>query len=66
MLTHALPASLQKAVGLKQCMERVPEPYLRAMFSSHLASHFVYANGTESDQLAFFTFLTDLLRKAKK
>lgn len=66
VLSEALPAVLQRAVGLDQCLERVPLPYLRAMFSSHLASNFVYQHGIEANQLSFFTFMNAKIDGSRK
>ncbi len=66
VLSEALPGVLQRAVGLDQCLARVPLPYLRAMFSSHLASHFVYQHGIEANQLSFFTFMNGKIAGSRK
>ncbi len=58
VLADALPALLQEAVGLDTLLARVPEPYLRALFSSHVASSFVYECGfSSSSQMAFYTYM---------
>jgi hypothetical protein len=41
VLRRAIPKTLVDEVGLATLMERLPEPYQRALFSSWVASHFV-------------------------
>jgi glutamate dehydrogenase len=58
ILAEAFPALLQEAVGLDTLLTRVPEPYLRALFSSHIASNFVYECGfSSSSQMSFYSYM---------
>lgn len=57
VLKEALPKTLQAKVGLETLTERVPIKYLRAIFSSYLASRFVYLYGPEPSQFAFFDYM---------
>lgn len=41
VLQRAIPQTLVHKIGLDTLMERLPEPYQRALFSSWVASHFV-------------------------
>lgn len=41
VLKRAIPKTLVDKVGLEVLLERLPEPYQRALFSSWVASHFV-------------------------
>jgi len=41
VLQRAIPQTLVNKIGLDTLMERLPEPYQRALFSSWVASHFV-------------------------
>jgi len=41
VMRRAIPKTLVDKVGLEVLLERLPEPYLRALFSSWVASHFV-------------------------
>ncbi|EPY50639.1 NAD-dependent glutamate dehydrogenase Gdh2 [Schizosaccharomyces cryophilus OY26] len=63
ILAKAIPKTLQKKIGLSQIIERVPEAYLRAIFSKYLASHFVYRYTTSGDPFAFFDFISTELAK---
>lgn len=63
ILKEALPKSLTDLCGLGKVMERVPEAYLRATFSAHLASRYVYVMGPESHEFAFFEFMQPYLRE---
>ena len=63
VLSEAIPTLLQEAVGLDTLMTRIPEPYLRAMFSSHLASNFVYSHGMSSSQMSFFVYMQSKMAK---
>lgn len=41
VIKRAIPQTLVDKVGLDALLERLPEPYQRALFSSWVASHFV-------------------------
>ena len=41
VLRQAIPKTLVDQIGLETLLERLPEPYQRALFSSWVASHFV-------------------------
>ena len=41
VIRRAIPKTLVDQVGLEALLERLPEPYQRALFSSWVASHFV-------------------------
>lgn len=41
VMSRAIPKTLIDQVGLDTLLERLPEPYQRALFSSWVASHFV-------------------------
>ena len=60
VLSEALPDLLQEKVGLDTLLERIPDPYLLAMFSSHLASNFVYEFGIATSPMTFYTFMNRL------
>lgn len=48
-------------ISVVSLLQRVPEPYLRALFGSTLASRFVYTFGLESNEFAFHSFVTGLV-----
>ena len=41
VMSRAIPKTLIDKIGLDALLERLPEPYQRALFSSWVASHFV-------------------------
>lgn len=62
VFAKAIPELLQeKAGGLPVLMERLPENYLKAIFSSSLASHFIYSSGIRPRKLGFFAFVARIL-----
>ncbi|KYQ88330.1 NAD+ dependent glutamate dehydrogenase [Tieghemostelium lacteum] len=61
ILSSACPKNLLNLLGIDKIMERVPVPYLKAIFGSYLASRFVYECGLSSPEFAFFTFIQKLL-----
>jgi glutamate dehydrogenase len=65
VLSEALPDLLLEKVGLKVLLDRIPDPYLLAMFSSHLASNFVYEFGINTSPMTFYTFMNTLQNKIK-
>jgi len=63
VLTRAIPATLVEKVGLDTLTKRLPEMYQRALFSSWVASHFVYKYGTQASAVDFFHFIRALSEK---
>ncbi|KAI5303891.1 NAD-dependent glutamate dehydrogenase [Ascosphaera pollenicola] len=57
VMRDALPRVLLEKLGFDTIMRRVPESYLRSIFSSYLASRFVYEYGSEPGNLAFHSFM---------
>ena len=58
VLCEALPRVLIQQIGLSTILSRVPNSYLKALFSSFLASRFIYSYGVSPSQFAFFEFMT--------
>jgi glutamate dehydrogenase len=51
------PATLVKMIGMDEILRRVPGNYLQAIFSSWLASHFIYNCRLQGDEIDFHKFL---------
>ena len=62
VLKEALPKLLLETVGLDKIVNRVPEPYMRAIFGTYLSSRFVYKYGTNAPQFAFFEYIGPYLQ----
>ncbi|KAJ2929106.1 hypothetical protein H1R20_g7992, partial [Candolleomyces eurysporus] len=60
VLSRAIPKTLVDKVGLDTLMQRLPEPYQRALFSSWVSSHFIYKYGVTGSSVDFFHFARDL------
>ncbi|KAI0298145.1 NADH-dependent glutamate dehydrogenase [Multifurca ochricompacta] len=60
VMRRAIPKTLVDKVGLETLLERLPEPYQRALFSSWVASHFIYKYGVQASSVDFFHFARDL------
>ncbi|KAJ7600284.1 NAD-specific glutamate dehydrogenase [Mycena floridula] len=60
VIRRAIPKTLVEKVGLETLLERLPEPYQRALFSSWVASHFIYKYGVNGSSVDFFHFARDL------
>ncbi len=56
-----VPQSLKDLIGLDEILKTVPENYLRWMIASTMATHFVYQNGLETDEVAFHNYVSSLL-----
>ena len=61
VLDAAIPQTLIELLPLEKLLQRVPENYLRAMFSSYLASHYVYQEGLAASEVQFIEFLAPFL-----
>ncbi|KAF9468690.1 NADH-dependent glutamate dehydrogenase [Collybia nuda] len=60
VMARAIPETLVKQVGLDALLERLPEPYQRALFSSWVGSRFIYKYGVNASSVDFFHFARDL------
>ncbi|KIJ94178.1 hypothetical protein K443DRAFT_134832 [Laccaria amethystina LaAM-08-1] len=60
VIRRAIPKTLVDQVGLETLLQRLPEPYQRALFSSWVASHFIYKCGVNASSVDFFHFARDL------
>ncbi|OLY81852.1 NAD-specific glutamate dehydrogenase [Smittium mucronatum] len=65
VLEEALPPLILQNLGLETIMKRVPQAYLKSIFSAHLASGFIYEFGTEPTQFSFFEYMSPYYSKAK-
>lgn len=61
VLMHAIPKRLTEKLGLPTIIKNVPEAYLQAIFGAYLASRYVYKNGLEANEFAFFEFMQPFL-----
>jgi glutamate dehydrogenase len=62
VIKEALPQVLMDLVGFDDLLrKRIPENYLKAIFSKHLASRYVYEYGTEGNEFSFFEFMQKYL-----
>ena len=55
-----------KEVGLDTIMERVPDNYLRAIFSMGIASKFIYQYGEVDSPYFFYKFMEEVQREANQ
>jgi glutamate dehydrogenase len=60
VLKRAIPKTLVDRIGLETLLKRLPESYQRALFSSWVASHFIYKYGVNGSSVDFFHFARDL------
>ncbi|KAG8907902.1 NAD-dependent glutamate dehydrogenase [Tulasnella sp. 403] len=65
VLRRAVPETLVKQVGLETLMQRLPEMYQRALFSSWVASHYIYEYGTTATPVDFYHFIRALDKPPK-
>jgi glutamate dehydrogenase len=60
VMRRAIPKTLIDLIGLDKLLVRLPEAYQRALFSSWVASHFIYKYGVNGSSVDFFHFAKDL------
>ncbi|KAF7299440.1 NAD-specific glutamate dehydrogenase [Mycena indigotica] len=63
VIRRAVPKTLVDKIGLETLLKRLPEPYQRALFSSWVASHFIYKYGVNASSVDFFHFARNLAQK---
>ncbi|KNC51381.1 NAD-specific glutamate dehydrogenase [Thecamonas trahens ATCC 50062] len=62
MLARCVPPILIEHVGSVQALvDRLPEAYAKAMFSSSLASYYVYTSGIATNEFSFFDFVRKVI-----
>jgi len=66
VLSSHIPSCLIKEVGLDTIMERVPDNYLRAIFSMGIASKFIYQYGEVDSPYFFYKFMEEVQREANQ
>ncbi len=59
VLQATCPEVLLQLVPIRELRKRVPDTYLRALFSARLASRYVSMNGLDANELAFYAFISD-------
>ena len=62
VMTRAIPVTLRDKVGLDELLNRLPEQYQRALFSSWVASHYVCAAAILLPSLMAFASLSQVYR----
>ncbi|KIY46227.1 NADH-dependent glutamate dehydrogenase [Fistulina hepatica ATCC 64428] len=60
VLSRAIPQTLVTQIGLETLLKRLPDAYQRALFSSWVASHFIYKYGVNGSSVDFFHFARGL------
>jgi len=60
VMRRAIPKTLIDLLGLEKLLTRLPEAYQRALFSSWVASHYIYKYGVNGSSVDFFHFAKDL------
>lgn len=60
ILASHIPKVMVDKVGMNQIMERVPDNYLRAIFSMGIATQFIYKYGDVDSPYYFYKFMEDL------
>ncbi|KAE9389553.1 NAD(P)-binding protein [Gymnopus androsaceus JB14] len=60
VMRRAIPKTLVEKIGLETLLKRLLEAYQRALFSSWVASHFLYKYGVNAASVDFFHFARDL------
>jgi len=61
VMRRAIPHSLQRLISLDTVLKRVPETYLKSIFSTYIASRYVYKFGIDANEFAFFDFIQPYL-----
>lgn len=57
ILNKAVPRSLIELVGLEKIIERVPDNYLKAIFTTYISSRYTYMHGIDSNEFDFYEYM---------
>eukprot|EP00919_Chromeraceae_sp_WS-2016_P072504 GHVR01171441.1.p1 GENE.GHVR01171441.1~~GHVR01171441.1.p1 ORF type:complete len:1065 (-),score=227.69 GHVR01171441.1:264-3458(-) len=60
VLKFSIPEILLETVNLNEIQERVPETYIKSIFSSVLASQFYYKYGVDASPFSLLSFVQDV------
>ncbi|KAM0748372.1 NAD-specific glutamate dehydrogenase [Meredithblackwellia eburnea MCA 4105] len=60
VMARAIPRALVEQVGLDVILERLPHIYAHSIFSSYVASRYIYTHGLGASLVDFYSFLTTL------
>ena len=60
VIAKGVPPVLVEKVGVDRILKRVPEAYLKALFASGLAGHYVYKYGLDANEINFYEFLREV------
>lgn len=66
ILLQAIPKTLTDLLGLEAILQRVPEIYMRSVFSCYLASRYVYTMGDSANEFGFFEFMQPFFDKLRQ
>ncbi|BGP18089.1 NAD-dependent glutamate dehydrogenase [Rhodosporidiobolus nylandii] len=66
VMARALPKVLVDKVGLDTLLSRLPSAYAHSIFSSYIASRFIYSYGIDPSPIDFHYFLVKLGEKAQQ
>ncbi|KAK2462486.1 hypothetical protein APHAL10511_005456 [Amanita phalloides] len=59
VISHAVPRTLLEQIGVEAVLERLPIVYQQALFSSWVASQFIYKYGVNASSVQFVHFVRD-------
>eukprot|EP00128_Syssomonas_multiformis_P007905 Colp12_sorted_trinity150504_noHs@18014 len=64
VLSEAIPHKLVELVGgdLNTLLARLPPNYTKAIFSSYIASRFIYKYGLKANEFAFFEYISEFYK----
>lgn len=60
VIAKGVPPVLVEKVGVDRILKRVPEAYLKALFASGLAGHYIYKYGLDANEINFYEFLKEV------
>ena len=63
VLSLGMPKPLVDHVGLDKLIDRLPEQYAKSIFSSYVASRFLYSFGVRGSKVNFLQFFTSLAQR---
>lgn len=64
VLSLGVPKTLVDKVGLDKLIARLPETYAKSIFSSYIASRYLYEYGVRASSVNFLQFMTSLSKRS--
>jgi len=65
VLKRSVPPTLQAECSMDEIVSNAPESYIKAIFSTYIASRYIYQKGIDSNEFSFYDFMQELKNESQ-